>query len=297
MAFLDDVLVLGKSFDDHVENLAEVFDRCRQYGIKLKTKKCDLFRQEVEYLGRTVGRDGMRVSQSFIDTMDKWKPPTSTKEVERFCGYANYHRNFIKDFAGIAAPLYGLTGKNKFHWEEEHQCAFEQLKSALSSAPVLTIPTKDGYFILDTDASDIAIGAELIQIQDGEERSISFCSFSLTPEQRKYCTTKKELLAVVRFTRHFRHYLLGRQFDVRTDHSSLQWLMNFKNPNGQLARWLEELSQYWMVIRHRPGVKHQNADWLSRLSDDSTCQEYRHCVQPAELPCGGCNHCQKKHQK
>ena len=297
LAFLDDVLVLGKTFDDHVENLAEVFDRCRQYGIKLKAKKCYLFRQEVEYLGRTVGRDGMRVSQSFIDTMDKWKPPTSTKEVERFCGYANYHRNFIKDFAGIAAPLYGLTGKNKFHWEEEHQCAFEQLKSALSSAPVLTIPTKDGYFILDTDASDIAIGAELIQIQDGEERSISFCSFSLTPEQRKYCTTKKELLAVVRFTRHFRHYLLGRQFDVRTDHSSLQWLMNFKNPNGQLARWLEELSQYWMVIRHRPGVKHQNADWLSRLSDDSTCQEYRHCVQPAELPCGGCNHCQKKHQE
>ncbi|KAK3084013.1 hypothetical protein FSP39_006719 [Pinctada imbricata] len=301
LAFLDDVLVLGHDFEDHIENLSEVFARFRQYGIKLKAKKCDLFRQEVEYLGRTVGRDGMKVSQSFIDTMNKWTTPTCTKDVERFCGFANYHRNFIKNVAYIAAPLYGLTGKNKFHWEVEHQEAFEQLKSALTTAPVLTIPTKDGHFILDTDASDIAIGAELIQIQNGEERSISFCSFSLTPEQRRYCTTKKELLAVIRFTRHFRHYLLGRQFDVRTDHSSLQWLMNFKNPNGQLARWLEELSQYWMVIRHRPGIKHQNADALSRLPDvansNYSCQEFRHYVQPNDLPCGGCDHCQRKHRE
>ena len=297
LAFLDDVLVLGRDFEEHVENLAEVFERFRQYGIKLKAKKCDLFRTEVEYLGRTVGRDGMKVSKNFIDTMEAWPVPKCTKDVERFCGFANYHRNFIKAFAEISVPLYGLTGKNKFHWEQEHQDAFDKLKIALCSAPVLTIPTKDGRFILDTDASDFAIGAELLQIQDGVERCISYCSFSLTPEQRKYCTTKKELLAVVRFTRHFRHYLLGRHFDVRTDHSSLQWLMNFKNPNGQLARWLEELSQYWMDIHHRPGNKHVNADALSRLQDDVqvTCQEYLHDVQPENLPCGGCSHCQKKH--
>ena len=295
LAFLDDVLVLGRTFENHLENLAEVFQRFRQYGIKLKAKKCDLFRQEVEYLGRTVGREGMKVSKSFVDTMEKWTVPTCTKDVERFCGFANYHRNFIKDFAQISAPLYGLTGKNKFHWEDEHQEAFEKLKSALCSAPVLTIPTKEGRFVLDTDASDFSIGAELLQIINGEERCISYCSFSLTPEQRRYCTTRKELLAVVRFTRHFRHYLLGREFDVRTDHSSLQWLMNFKNPNGQLARWLEELSQYWMVIRYRPGSKHETADFLSRLSEDVPCQEYLHDVKLEDLPCGGCSYCQKRH--
>lgn len=114
---------------------------------------------------------------------------------------------------------------------------------------------------------------------------------ALTAEQRKYCVTRRELLAVVRFTRQFRHYLLGRHFEIRTDHSNLQWLMNIKNPNGQLARWLEELSQYWMDIRHRPGGKHVNADALSRLEDDSDCDEYKHNVQPEDLPCDGRAYC------
>ncbi|KAK3098425.1 hypothetical protein FSP39_019321 [Pinctada imbricata] len=299
LAFLDDVLVLGRDFSDHLNNLAEVFLRFRQYGIKLKAKKCDLFRQEVEYLGRTVGCEGMKISKHFLETMEKWSTPKCTKDVERFCGFANYHRNFIKAFAEISVPLYNLTGKNKFCWEQEHQEAFVSLRNAVCSAPVLTIPTKNDRFILDTDSSDFAIGAELLQIQNGEEKCISYCSFSLTPEQRKYCTTRKELLAVVRFTRYFRHYLLGRNFDVRTDHSSLQWLMNFKNPIGQLARWLEELSQYWMSIHHRTGKKHTNADALSRLPEPhgNTCSEYLHGVQVDQLPCGGCSYCKKRHDE
>ena len=155
-------------------------------------------------------------------------------------------------------------------------------------APVLTIPTKIDKYILDCDASDYAIGAELIQVQNGEERTIAFASFALDPEQRRYCTTRKELLAVVRFTRHFRHYLLGKHFIIRTDHSSLQWLMNFKNPTGQLARWLEELGQYNMKIQHRSGNKHANADGLSRVPDVSRCDYYRAGVVPDNLPCGGC---------
>ena len=255
-----------------------------------------MFQTEVEYLGRTVGRDGMRVGTNCIETIQKWPVPTSTKDVERFYGFANYHRSFIKDFAQISAPLHALTGKNPFHWETEHQTAFEQLKTALTSSPVLTLPTADGKFILDTDASDIAIGAELLQIQNGEERCIAYCSFNLTPEQKRHCTTRKELLAVVRFTRHFRHYLLGRPFDIRTDHSSLQWLMNFRNLNGQLARWLEELSQYQMTIYHRPGAKSVNVDSLSRIPDLNPCPFYNYDIEPHQLPCGGCNYCTRAHQ-
>ena len=128
-------------------------------------------------------------------------------------------------------------------------------------------------FILDTDASHRSIAAELSQIQDGVEKTISFASKVLTPQQRKYCTTRKELLAIVVFTRQFRHYLLGRSFILRTDHNSLIWLMNFKNIQGQLARWLEELAQYNMVIQHRSGKKHQNADALSRIPET-----HYHCV-------------------
>lgn len=113
-----------------------------------------------------------------------------------------------------------------------------------------------------------------MQIRDNEERTISYASLSLLPEQRKYCTTRKELLAVVVFTRYYRYYLLGRPFIIRTDHSSLQWLLNFRYHEGQIAGWTEELSQYDMTIKHRRGKDHVNADALSRLRDDM-CPFYR----------------------
>ncbi len=170
----------------------------------------------------------------------------------------------------MANPLYQLTGskarKVKFQWLEEHQLAFNNIKSLLISAPVLGFPKPEGRFVPDTDASESSIGVELIQIQNGEEVVLSYGSCTLTPAQRKYCTTRKELLAVVKFTRQYKHYLLGRKFMVRTDHNSLAWLMNFKNIEGQLARWLEELSQFDMEVLHRPGKLHCNADGLSRMT-------------------------------
>ena len=136
-------------------------------------------------------------------------------------------------------------------------------------------------------------------MQEGEERVIAYGSYALTAEQLNYCTTRKELLALVRFTRQFRHYLLGRQFLVRTDHNSLRWLLNFKEADGQLARWLEELSQYDMVVKHRPGRKHENADALSRMPQDESldCSNYRLGVQLEDLPCGGCTKCTRAHKK
>lgn len=194
--------------------------------------------------------------------------------MERLCGFANYHRNFRKNFAELTIPLYAVIGKNRFYWGDEQQSAFDKVKLALTSAPVLTLPNKDGQFILDTDASEFAIGAELVQIRDNEERTISYASLSLLPEQRKYCTTRKELLAVVVFTRYYRYYLLVRPFIIRSDHSSLQWLLNFRYHEGQIAGWTEELSQYNMTIKHRRGKDHVNADALSRLRDDM-CPFYR----------------------
>lgn len=296
LAFLDDILVLGKDFKEHLNNITDVFKRFRSFGLKLKPKKCVLFKQEVEFLGRTVNRSGLGIGQSYIDTMNNWPIPLCTKDVERFCGFANYHRNFIKDFAEMIAPLYAVTGKNRFNWGDEQQSAFDKVKLALTSAPVLTLPTKEGHFILDTDASEYALGAELLQIQDGQERTISYASIGLLPEQKRYCTTRKELLAVVTFTRYYRYYLLGRPFTIRTDHSSLQWLLNFRYPEGQLARWMEELSQYNMKIQHREGKKHLNADALSRIKYDNECPFYRADFKLQDLACGGCHYCQRAHR-
>ena len=172
------------------------------------------------------------------------------------------------------------------------------MKEALTNPPVLGLPNTYDPSILDTDASDVSIGSELIQVQNGEERVIAYSSFALTPEQKKYCTTRKELLSIVRFTRHFRHHLLGRIFTVRTDHSSLTWLLKYKDPEGQIARWMEELSQYNMVVQHRPGTKHGNADALSRRPDRLTpCTSYVAGIKPADLPCGGCHYCVRADQQ
>ncbi|MBV2113414.1 MAG: DDE-type integrase/transposase/recombinase [Candidatus Thiodiazotropha sp. (ex Ctena orbiculata)] len=298
LAFLDDILVLGMDFEDHFKNLAEAFKRFKQHGLKLKARKCVLFQREVEFLGRVVSSNQLKMAAKDITTVADWPVPKSSKDVEKFLGLANYHRSFIKNFAELARVLYALTGKNKFKWGNEEEEAFEALKKALTSPPVLGLPNSRDPFLLDTDASDSAIGGELIQVQNGEEKVIAYSSFVLTPEQKKYCTTRKELLSIVRFTRQFRHYLLGRIFTVRTDHSSLTWLLKFKDPQGQLARWMEELSQYHMVVQHRPGTKHGNADALSRKPDDLTfCPSFVAGIKPTDLPCGGCHYCVRADQQ
>lgn len=159
------------------------------------------------------------------------------KDVESFLGFMNcmYHRDHIPNYAKIALPLHEIVKpKAHFDWQEKHQLAFYAMKTALIDAVILNYPNSIDTFILDTDASNNTIGAELSQIQQGKEKPISFASKVLSSAQRKYCTTRKELLAIVMFTRQYRHYLLGKQFIIRTDHNSLIWLMNFKNIEGQL---------------------------------------------------------------
>ena len=162
---------------------------------------------------------------------------------------------------------------------------------------MLVYPREGGGFILDTDASDKAIGRVLSQIQDGEERVVGYGSYVLSAPQRNYCVTRKELLAVVTFTRTYRHYLLGNHFSVRTDHGSLVWLMKFKNIEGQLARWLEELQEYDMEVSHRAGRAHGNADALLRkVGGEEFCADFVG-EGVGGLPCGGCKFCSKMQEK
>ena len=212
-------------------------------------------------------------------------------------GVVNFHRDHMSLFTEVAKPLYDEMGPTTtFVWGEELQNAFDVLKTELTEAPVFAYPHQYDHLIMDTDASNHSISAELLQVQDGIERLIGFGSFVLNSVRRNYCTTRKELLAVVRFTRHFKHYLLGSAFTVRTDHSSPTWLMGFKNIEGKLARWIEELSMYNMQIVHRAGKKHVNADGLSRIQDLLTlCNCYSAGSRVEDLPCDGCKYCVRAH--
>ena len=299
LSYIDDVIVLGVDFVGNLRNLHEVFIRLRSHNLKLKAKKCKLFQSELVFLGRLISCDGVKVTEDKIWTITEWPIPKNKTDVESFLGFMNYHRDFIPNFSHVAECLYQLTGKKTpFDWTEERFQAFQELKGLATSDMVLAYPIPGEPFILDTDASDRAIGAVLSQVQDGGERPISFGSKVLTPAQRRYCTTRKELLAVIAFTRQYRHYLLGNQFTVHTDHHSLVWLMRFRNLEGQLARWLEELSQYTFQLIHRPGKLHVNADALSRKSIDADpCDCYHAGCSLDSLPCGGCKYCVRVHEQ
>ena len=220
----------------------------------------------VVFLGRLAGREGVQVPPGEITRIGNWGVPLCKRDVQSFIGVLNFYRDHISKLAFVAKPLYDIMGPSAtFRWGTEQEKEFDELRQNLMEAPVLAYPNSEDLFMLDTNASNHAIGAELLQVQNGVERLICFGSFVLDSAQRNYCTTRKYLLDV--FIRHFKHYLLGRRFTLRTDHNSLLWLMGFKNIEGKLAMWIEELAVYNMEIVHRPGKDHVNADGLSRIPD------------------------------
>ena len=266
LVYLNDIIVFGDSFDATLTNLASVFSRLQSAGLTLKPKKCFLFQRSVKFLGHIVSEQGVSCDPDKISAVQNCERPTNKTEARHFLGLASYYRRFIPHFATIAAPLHALTSTHtKFSWSDECEEAFNQLKTLLTTAPVLSFPNPDeGEFILDTDASNVGLGAVLSQLQQGRETVIAYASRSLSATERKYCTTNKELLAVRYFVEYFKPYLYGRKFRLRTDHASLQWLKNFKEVDGMLARWLSVLDTYDFQLIHRRGVDHSNADALSR---------------------------------
>ena len=208
-------------------------------GLKLKPSKCHLFQEEVAFLGHIVGADGVKPDPDNLVRVANWPRPMNVTEVRSFVGLATYYRRFVKSFADVAAPLTDLTKKGKkFVWSNECEVAFDDLKKVMGSPQVMAYPKPEGQFILDTDASQVAVGAVLSQAQDGDERVIAYGSKKLGKAERNYCTTDRELLAIKLFLEYYKHYLLGRRFVVRTDHQPLRYLFSLKEPKDRTARWI-----------------------------------------------------------
>ena len=189
-------------------------------------------------------------------------------DLRQFVGFISYYRRFIQDFTVLSELLVALVWKGVlFVWTDRQQMAFDALKTCLINAPILGFPTEDGQFILDTDASLFAMGwggGVLNQLQEDREVVIAYTSRGLRLSQRRYCTTRREMLAVVVMCTHFRSYLRGAQFTLCTDHSSLRWLQKFQNSDGMLARWYMLLGQFSVTFEYRPGAQHANADGMCR---------------------------------
>ena len=275
LLYLDDIIVVAPDFQTHLQRLEEVLGRLQKAGLKLKPGKCELLQHMVRYLGHIVSEEGVATDPAKVEAMKDWPPPKEVKELQAFLGMTGYYRQYIPDYATIAKPLTQLIGKDTlWRWGEEAQGAFDQLKEGLTTAPVLGYPDPGKTYILDTDASAVGVGAVLSQVQEGQERVIAYFSKTLSPAERNYCVTRRELLAVIKSVKHFRPYLYGRTFQLRTDHASLRWLCRRKESLAQVARWLEILAEFRYSLEHRSGHKHGNADGLSRKRQ---CQERRQC--------------------
>ncbi|GBN30436.1 Retrovirus-related Pol polyprotein from transposon 297 [Araneus ventricosus] len=197
LVYLDDIIVVGRTFEEHLNNLRKVFQRLQKANLKLNPKKCRFYQKEVAYLGHVISEEGVKTDPEKIKAVVDRPRPDKIHELRSFLGL---------------------------------------LKQALTSAPILTYPRIDKDFILDTDASNEGIGAVLSQNIGNEERVIAYFSKSLGKPERNYCVTRKELLTIFKSIEHFHHYLYGRKFLLRTDHASLRLLLNFKEPEGQIAR-------------------------------------------------------------
>ena len=259
--YLYDCIIFSRTAEEHIERLREVFQRFKAANLKINPLKCEFFQQHVPFLGHIVSRDGIQADPAKTSAVRQYPVPKSVTEVKSFLGLCSYYRRYIRDFAAIDRPLHQLTEKRN----PEAQKAFEQLKDCLTSTPISAFPSMNEPFILYTDASQFAIGAVLAQVQNGLERVICYASKSLNKAQSRYSTTKWELLPIVNYTRHVKHYLLGRRFKIITDHRALQWLHNFKDPDALTARWLEKLAAFDYGIEYRSGKSIGHADCMSRL--------------------------------
>jgi len=273
LAYMDDILIYAKTEEEHDRLVKEVLTRLQQNGLAVTPEKCVWKSEEVEFLGYTIGRKGIKMSTTKVEAVLSWKIPNSLTEVQLFLGFANFYRRFIKDYSKVARPVTELTKKEtgtKWAWTEEAGKAFKELKTRFTTAPILAHFDATKPVIIETDASDFAIGAVLSQ-RDGENRlhPVAFHSTKFQPSEINYKIHNKELLAVVDAFKHWRRYCEGAMHPVQvfSDHQNLEYFTTTKVLNRRQARWAQELAGIDFKIYYRPGTQNGKPDALSRRSE------------------------------
>ncbi|KAI2643107.1 Retrovirus-related Pol polyprotein from transposon 17.6 [Labeo rohita] len=267
-AYLDDVVIHSERWEEHLSHLRRVLTELRRAGLTANPRKCHLALSEAKYLGYQVGRGLIKPQTRKLEAVQAAPRPSTKTQVRAFLGLAGYYRCFIPNFSSIASPLTDLTRKGqpeKVVWSAEAEEAFQRVKKALTSEPVLRAPDFNRPFLVQTDASDTGLGAVLSQVTDGEEHPVIYISRKLTKPERNYAAVEKEALAVKWAVLELRYYLLGRRFTLITDHAPLQWMAKTKETNARVTRWFLALQDFHFDVQHRSGASNANADGLSRL--------------------------------
>ncbi|CAH9110594.1 unnamed protein product [Cuscuta europaea] len=264
--FMDDFSVYGDCFDSCLHNLSLILKRCVETNLVLNSEKCHFMVKQGIVLGHIVSSRGLEVDKAKIDVIQNLTYPSSVKEIRSFLGHAGFYRRFIKDFSQIASPLCHLLQKDvEFQFDDACKEAFDNLKTALTTAPIVQSPRWDLPFEVMCDASNNAVGAVLGQRVDKCVHVIYYASRTLNSAQRNYTTTEKELLAIVFALDKFRCYLLGAKVIVYSDHAALRYLLAKKEAKPRLIRWILLLQEFDLEIKDKKGAENSVADHLSRL--------------------------------
>lgn len=267
--YLDDIIVIGLSESNHLNNIQTVFEVCKKYNLKLNAQKCKFFHTEVVFLGHKCTQNGVLPDDTKKFVIEQYPRPKNKDDVKRFVAFANYYRRFIRLFAEIAAPLNRLTRKNtEFIWTQTCEEAFLKIKNSLISPEILQYPNFTQPFILTVDASNFACGAVLSQCVDSKDLPVAFASKSFQKAEVNKSTIEKELIAVHWAIKYFRPYLFGTKFTVKSDHRPLAYLFSMKDPSSRLTRMRLDLEEHDFVIQYIKGKNNVTADALSRISID-----------------------------
>ncbi|MGH0165619.1 UNVERIFIED_CONTAM: hypothetical protein FKN15_049248 [Acipenser sinensis] len=266
-AYIDDVVIFSSTWREHIIRLSAVLQSLREAGLTANLGKCAFGKQETQYLGFLMGNGRVKPIASKVQALVETAIPRTKPQVRSLLGLAGYYRRFIPEYATIVNPLVELTKKTApkiVRWTGECQGAFDTIKRRLCQAPALISPDFSKEFILQTDASQIGLGAVLSQQVDGVEHPIIYMSKKLAPREINYSVIEKECLAIKWATHALRYYLLGRSFTLVTDHAPLRWLHTMKDNNARITRWYLALQPFHYTVKHRAGKEHQNADFFSR---------------------------------
>ncbi|KAA0062661.1 Transposon Ty3-I Gag-Pol polyprotein [Cucumis melo var. makuwa] len=258
LVFFDDILVYSKNEDDHIVHLGKVLSSLREHSLYANKKKCSFAQLKVEYLGHIISGKGVEVDPEKIRSIAAWPTTTNVRETQGFLGLTGYNRRFVKHYGSIAAPLTQLLKKGGFTWNKEAEEAFEQLKGAMISLPVLALPNFEQPFEIETDASGVGVGAVLTQMN----KPIAFYSHTLAMRDRAKPVYEREFMAVVLAVQRWRPYLLGTKSVVKTNQKSLKFEQRTIQP--QYQKWVAKLLGYSFEVVYKPSLENKAADALSR---------------------------------
>ena len=292
IVYIDDVLIMSESFEEHVKMVGKVLATLIKYGVKIKPSKCKWFEREVEYLGHVIGRDGIKKAPSFMDKVKKFPRPETVRQLREFLGLANFQRKFVPNFSEVQKPLSvetGGRGKKRLRWTAEMDAAFIEIKKRIVEDVTLAFPDygEGGHPLeLYVDASGVGAGACLAQRQNEEIVIIAYASTTFSPAEYHYSTIERELAALRWGVKALRPFIIGTEFILHTDHQPLIYLHNMKIIDSRLARTLEDLSDFNFRIQYTPGKQNAAADALSRLHTPHWEDQLRVQMEPRKLPAG-----------